>query len=98
MNDVINPGYLAAEQAAAYVGMKPRNLAVWRKAGIIKFVKAGKRYFYRREWVEETMNRFIGYDISNVESIKAAKADIAHKERIFRESYIVQARGEAETE
>lgn len=79
MNNIISHGYMNGKQAATYIGMKPRNLAIWRKAGIVKFVKCGKAYFYRREWLDEVMNRFIGYDISNPDSIALAIEEIARK-------------------
>lgn len=55
---LLNPGVLTPEQAAAYIGIQPSTLAVWRSTGRYKiiFLKIGSRIRYRQSdldaWLE----------------------------------------------
>jgi predicted DNA-binding transcriptional regulator AlpA len=48
---------MPSDDAAALLGVKPQTLAVWRSAGRgPKYLKIGRRCFYRRTDVDDWMN------------------------------------------
>lgn len=66
------PGYMFAEEAAAYVKTTTRKISLYRRNGLLKAGKLGKNYVYRKEWLDEFMEAWAGYDLSNEEAVKLA--------------------------
>lgn len=72
---------LLNEEAAQYLCTTERNLAVLRKYELIKYAKCGKRFIYQREWLDQFLNEWAGYDLSNEANIKFAIHSKAWKEK-----------------
>lgn len=76
----LKPEYLIQEDAAKYLNVTPRSIAQMRKGGILRFFKSGKRFVYKKEWLDEVAEKYAGYDVSNVESIALAVRSIEWKQ------------------
>lgn len=64
------PEYMFAEDASKYLLTTSRKLALYRKYQLIKFSKLGKNYIYKRGWLDQFMEDWNGYDMSNEEAVK----------------------------
>ena len=75
------PEYLDKYQAAEYGRTTTKTLALFRKYGLIKYVKVGQEFIYKKSWIDEFMETWAGYDMSNPEKIRASM-----KERQIQEA------------
>jgi helix-turn-helix protein len=52
------PEWLSNDEAAAYIGVKPHTLEVWRSTGRhkIRYAKAGRLVKYRPPWLDEFLD------------------------------------------
>lgn len=66
------PGYMFAEEAAAYLKTTTRKISLYRRNGMLKYGKLGKNYVFRKEWLDEFMDEWAGYDLSNEAAVKLA--------------------------
>lgn len=66
------PGYMFAEEAAAYLKTTPRKISLYRRNCLLKAGKLGKNYVYRKEWLDDFMEVWAGYDLSNETAVKLA--------------------------
>ena len=66
------PQYMDSKDASQYLRIPIRKLNLYRSEGLIKSIRCGKGYCYRREWLDQFMENFAGYDISNRTKIRAA--------------------------
>lgn len=57
--------YLFAEEAAEYLRTTTRKISLFRRRGLLKSAKLGKSYVYRKDWLDEFMESWQGYDLSN---------------------------------
>lgn len=71
-NDQLLPDYMYQPEAAKYLRTTSRNIALWRKSGLLKAVKSGKSYVYKRSWLDQFMEDWSGYDMSNESKIRFA--------------------------
>lgn len=71
-NDQLLPDYMYQPEAAKYLRTTSRNIALWRKSGLLKAVKSGKAYVYKRSWLDQFMEDWSGYDMSNETKIRFA--------------------------
>lgn len=76
----LKPEYMIQEEAAKYLNVTPRSIAAMRKGGILRFLKAGKRFVYKKAWLDECVEKYAGYDISNPDSIALAVNSIKWRE------------------
>ena len=63
---------MTSEDASAYLGTTSRNLALLRKYNLVKFAKCGKRFMYRKDWLNQFLDEWVGYDLSSEGNIKLA--------------------------
>lgn len=66
------PGYMLVSDASKYSRFTERKLSLYRRYGLLKAVKAGKAYVYRKEWLDEFMDEWAGYDLSSEAAVKLA--------------------------
>ena len=69
------PDYMLLDDAAAYLRTTTKKIAMYRKHGLLKAGKLGKSYIYRREWLNDFMDEWAGYDLSNESKIINAIAE-----------------------
>lgn len=62
--------YMFAEQASQYLKTTERKISLYRRYGLLKYAKLGKNYVYRQDWLDEFMEVWQGYDLSNEKQIK----------------------------
>lgn len=70
--ETLLPDYMYAEEAAEYLHSNERKLALLRKMGLVKYNKLGKAFIYRKDWLDQFMEDWEGYDMSNPEQIRAS--------------------------
>lgn len=68
------PGFMFEEEARDYMRASRRALPLWRKLGILKALKHGRSYVYRREWLDSFADEWRGYDLSNETAVLASIA------------------------
>ena len=68
----LNQDYMFQKESAEYLQTTERKIALFRKHGLLKYGKLGKNYVYRKEWLNQFMEEWCGYDLSNEENIKLA--------------------------
>ena len=73
-NPDLKPEYFEGDEAAKYLRISPRKLPVFRKYKMIKSVKLGRSYVYRKSWCDAFMEMYAGFDLSNEEAIATAAA------------------------
>ena len=56
VKDELLPDYMFQPEAAEYLRTTGRNIALWRKSGLLKAVKSGKAYVYKRSWLDQFIN------------------------------------------
>lgn len=66
------PGYMFAPAAAEYICTTERKIGLFRRYKLLKAGKLGKNYVYRKEWLDEFMETWAGYDLSNETAVKLA--------------------------
>lgn len=71
MND-LKPEYMFADDASKYLMTTTRKIALYRQTGLLKFAKLGKNYVYKKTWLDEFMETWSGYDLSNADRIRSA--------------------------
>ena len=64
--------YLFAEEASQYLKTTERKISLYRRRGLLRFGKLGKNYVYRREWLDQFMEEWEGFDLSNEKQIALA--------------------------
>ena len=72
MNNDLKPEYMFQKESAEYLQTTERKIALFRKHGLLKHAKLGKNYVYRKEWLNQFMEDWSGYDLSNEDKIKLA--------------------------
>ena len=75
------PGYMFAEEAAAYLKTTTRKISLYRRNGMLKYGKLGKNYVFRKEWLDEFMDEWAGYDLSNEAAVKLAIREKSWRKR-----------------
>ena len=63
------PDYMYLEQAAEYLKTTEKKIALFRKHGILKAGRLGKCFVYRKDWLNEFMDAWADYDLSNESKI-----------------------------
>ncbi|MBQ6452708.1 MAG: hypothetical protein IJJ29_12390 [Solobacterium sp.] len=66
------PEYLNKKEAAAYICSTVKKIALFRKEGMLKFSKLWNEYIYKKYRLDDFMEQWAGYDLSNPEKIRAA--------------------------
>lgn len=66
------PEYMFAPESAKYLKTTTVKIALFRKYGLLKWSKLGKNYCYKKQWLDEFMEAWSGYDLSNERAIKLA--------------------------
>ena len=61
--------YYTQAEAADYLQTTGRKIGLYRRHKLIKYAKLGKKYLYKKAWLDEFMEEWQGYDLSNEESI-----------------------------
>lgn len=64
--------YMFADQASVYLKTTERKISLYRRQGLLRFSKLGKNYIYRKEWLDDFMEAWAGYDLSNEKQIALA--------------------------
>jgi len=72
ITDDLRPEYMRKEQAAQYILSTVKKLAIFRKYGMLKAAKLGKEYVYKKTWLDDFMEEWAGYDLSNPQRIAEA--------------------------
>ena len=73
-NPDLKPGYYEGREAAQYLRISPRRLPLLRKYGLLKYIKLGRSFIYKREWLDSFMEDYAGYDLTSTEDIMNAAA------------------------
>ena len=71
----LKPGYVDGEGAAVYLNSTTRKVALFRQHKLLKFAKLGKTYVYKLSWLDDFMETWAGYDLSNESKIINAIAE-----------------------
>ncbi|MBE6108786.1 MAG: hypothetical protein E7194_00030 [Erysipelotrichaceae bacterium] len=71
----LKPEYVFQEGAAEYLNTTCRKIALFRKHKLLKAGKLGKNYVYKLSWLDEFMEAWAGYDLSNESKIISAIAE-----------------------
>ena len=71
IND-LHPEYMYADDAAKYLLTTERKISLYRRNGLLKYGKLGKNYVFKKSWLDEFMEQWSGYDLSNESKIKYA--------------------------
>ena len=66
--------YYTQAEAAEYLQTTGRKIGLYRKYKLIKYAKLGKKYLYKKAWLDEFMEDWSGYDLSNLDKIYTALA------------------------
>ena len=66
------PEYMFAPDAARYLNITPRKIAMFRKYGLLKWSKLGRNYCYKKQWLDEFMDTWNGYDLSSESAVRLA--------------------------
>ena len=66
------PDYMFAEGASAYLQTTTRKIALYRKYKLLKYGKLGKNYVYKKSWLDDFMEEWAGYDLSNETAVRLA--------------------------
>lgn len=64
--------YMHQNEAAEYLLTTPRKVGLYRRLGILKAVRFGKNYCYRREWLDQFAEEWAGYDLSSESKARLA--------------------------
>lgn len=64
--------YMFGAEASEYLRTTERKLSLYRRHGLLKYSKLGKNYVYRRQWLDEFMETWQGYDLSNEDKVMLA--------------------------
>lgn len=83
---VLAPEYMYAPEAARYILSTVKKLALYRKYGLLKAGKLGKNYVYRKAWLDQFMDQWCGFDLSNEAAVCAAI-----KEKAWRQNHGLNA-------
>lgn len=75
------PGYLDSEEASVYLRSPKRKLGLLIKHGLLRYAKLGKGYIFRKEWLDDFMENWSGYDLGTEEKIIFAKSSRSWEER-----------------
>ena len=75
------PGYMFAPAAAEYICTTERTIGLFRRYKLLKAGKLGKNYVYRKEWLDEFMETWAGYDLSNETAVKLAVKEKEGKQK-----------------
>jgi len=71
-NDELVSDYMFGADASKYLLTTERKLALYRRYGLLKYSKLGKNFVYRRQWLDEFMENWKGYDLSNEGKVRLA--------------------------
>ncbi len=66
------PDYMFGADASKYLLTTERKLSLYRRYGLLKYSKLGKNYVYRKQWLDEFMETWSGYDLSNEDKVRLA--------------------------
>lgn len=66
------PEYMFGEEAAQYLQTTPRKISLYRRYGLLRYGKLGKNYVYKKSWLDDFMDAWSGYDLSNEEAVRLA--------------------------
>ena len=80
-DDVLVPGNMFAEEAAEYLRTTTRKISLYRRCGLLRYCKLGKNY--KVSWLDEFMEAWSGYDLSNESAVK-----LAIKEKQWRQTHV----------
>lgn len=64
--------YMYGDQASKYLKTTERKISLYRRQGLLRFSKLGKSFIYRKEWLDEFMETWSCYDLSNEKQIALA--------------------------
>ena len=64
--------YMYGAEASKYLLTTERKLSLYRRCGLLKYSKLGRNYVYRRQWLDEFMENWSGYDLSNEDKVRYA--------------------------
>ena len=71
----LKTGYHDAPAIAEYGDTTVRKVNLFRRHGLLKAIKFGKKYVFRKEWFDAFAEQYAGYDLSSEEKIIQAKAE-----------------------
>ena len=71
-NSDLKPGTMFAPETALYLNTTVRKVGLFRKYGLLKAVRLGRHYCYRKEWCDQFLDEWSGSDISSEEKIRLA--------------------------
>ena len=64
--------FMLPEEAGAYLRVTDRKVSLYRRYGLLKWARLGRNFVYKREWLDEFMNEWCGYDLSSEKAIRLA--------------------------
>ncbi|WP_105303076.1 helix-turn-helix domain-containing protein [Anaerolactibacter massiliensis] len=65
--------YLNAEEAAQILRCSTRKIGELRSGGLLKGLRIGKAYIYRKRDIDMFFDLYAGYDLGNASKIRLAK-------------------------
>lgn len=68
----LKPEYMYGAEASDYLRTTERKLSLYRRNGLLKWSKLGKNYCYKKQWLDEFMDAWSGYDLSSEQAVRLA--------------------------
>lgn len=62
-------GFFNQQEAAEYLHTTDRKIGLYRRNKLIKYAKLGKNFLYKKEWLDQFIEDWQGYDLSNKEKM-----------------------------
>ena len=73
-SSVVFPEVMSRSQASRYSGIPERKIGLYQRYGLIKAVRTGKGFTYRKVWIDQFLEEWADYDMSSVENVVASIA------------------------
>ena len=70
--DELLPEYLTLKEASDYLRTTTRKISLFRQYGLLKSVRYGKAFVYKRSWLDEFSETWSDTDLSNESKIRLA--------------------------
>ena len=66
--------FMYAPQAAEYLKTTTRKISLYRRSGILKSIRFGKHFLYKKTWCDEFAENWQGFDLSSEKAVALAIA------------------------
>lgn len=68
----LKPEFYGLEESAYYLNCSDRLIPLFRKYKLLKSIKFGRHFVYKRSWLDQFAEEWAGYDLSSEHAILSA--------------------------